>query len=171
MTGLRRRSFLGTLGVVLVAGCVSADDDASQPESTDSEDQAAADDEETAGEPESREETVNGYETNSDRADDLERLPDRSPLAEPLKNLYIVTDREGYAATIDRLDYADGFVDVVIELEPDADPPWDYVADDARHVGQYVMGDVDVDRLVDLALEGAVRMVRLPADAETHAGG
>lgn len=83
-----------------------------------------------------------------------------------LAGLYSATDRADYADTHD-LAYADGRVEVVVELHPGADLPGGYdVEVTARH-DELVQATVAVDDLPALAREDDIRYVRPPHRPET----
>lgn len=107
-------------------------------------------------------------QTDSDRVAELDRLPDRSPLSNRLRNFFVTADREAFARAHDEFAYEDGTVRVSITLEPDGEPPEQYFHGETSGHGEMVIAFVDADDLVDLALDENVRAVDLPPQPHTH---
>lgn len=182
---LSRRTVLAALPLtpaVLLAGCVdggdapenddadgTAEEDDSTDENTADADDADEDDRDDAidDEREADPDEEEPSKTVPEREKELERLPERSPLAGVLENLFVARDREAYAEMAG-LDYRDGAVRVHIDLEPDGEPPEEYLPADWTEANGTVFAFVAVDDLVDLALDDDVRMVRREPPAETH---
>lgn len=173
MSGIRRRSLLGAGVSVALAGCV----DGEETVGGDDEEAAGTDDEgNTTSEDERMDdsnETNDSAETDdaSSREEELERLPDRSPLDGTLEELYAAEDREEFARNRSSVDYRDGEVEVRIELEPDGERPEQYLPEESSEYGDAVIAFVDVDDLIDLALDENVKSVRRPPQQETHGDG
>lgn len=170
---LSRRAVLSVLPVtpaVLLAGCVDdTDENDATGESEDDTDDAHEDDTDDHGSDESEDppDESEPAETVSRREKELDRLPERSPLAGVLESLFVARDRERYAEMA-RLDYRNGAVRVYIDLEPDGEFPEEYLPEERTAVNGTVIAFVAADDLVDLALEDDVRMVRPEPPAETH---
>jgi hypothetical protein len=103
----------------------------------------------------------------AEREEMVEQLPEPSPLADVLVNLFKADDREGFAQEHD-LNYQDRTVQVDISLEPDSDLPVEYLPDDRTVYGDTVIAYVDVHSLVDLALDERVRLVAPYMEPQTH---
>jgi hypothetical protein len=100
--------------------------------------------------------------------DSLDDLPEPRPLAQPLPGLVRADDREAYARSHD-LEYREGTVKVTVELTPDGEVPEEHFQKVQGSYGRSVVGYVDIDRLVDLATHGDVRIVKAYADPRTDA--
>ena len=97
----------------------------------------------------------------------IDRLPDRSPLADPLPALVTAADREEFAARRN-LEYRSGEVRVLVDLEPDGSRPDEYLSTVSTDLRTGVVAWVAVDELVDLALDDNVRLVRRVPPTSTH---
>lgn len=192
-----RRAVLSSLAAVLAAGCVDGGGDGSgdggdgngtdedEPEQDDGDDQNSdggtpgdggdSTDDDAGSDDGTDEDAGDGDESTDDGGDGEEedpeemvaRLPDRSPLSESLVNLVLAEDRSDYADDHD-FRYEDGAVQVNISLEPDGEPPDEYLPEDRSGYGDTVIAYVDVDDLVDLALDENVRLVSPHYSPETH---
>lgn len=105
--------------------------------------------------------------TEDDDETELDRLPDRSPLANPLPELVAADDRAAFAARRN-LDVRDGEVLVLVELEPGGERPDEYLAEVTTEYRTMVVAWVAIDDLVDLALAADVRLVRPEPPAHPH---
>lgn len=103
-----------------------------------------------------------------DREEQVEKLPERSPLAGALEELVAAQDRDAVAAERD-LEYRpdDGTVRVSVEFEPDGELPEGYRMEVLATYEGSVVAYVDVDELVPLALEDDVRKVDRPPRSRT----
>lgn len=147
-----RRDVLVLMGTVLcgqsVAGCLSVPENGgpndqldSGGDGTDAEDGSSMDD--------------NGTTNETDR------LPERSPLANPLPALVDAADRAAFAAERElQYNESDDRVKVEIELEEEGEPPDEYLAEVIDQFAGLVIAWVEVDDLVDLALDEDVRRVQ-----------
>lgn len=102
----------------------------------------------------------------------LDRLPEPSPLADPLPGLVEAGDRESYAQE-HGLDYrtAEETVRVEIELTDDGTAPDEYLVEVQSEYAGRILATVAVNDLVDLALHDDVRIVRPPSGPQTHSPG
>lgn len=96
---------------------------------------------------------------------DTERLPERSPLSNPLPGLVEAEDRQAYADE-QGLEVRDCQVKVEIELEPDGERPDEYLVETVDRYGRILVAWVEIDDLVDLALDENVRRVQPPTEPE-----
>ena len=104
-------------------------------------------------------------ETDAEGCDD--RLPERSPLAEPLPALVDADDREAFAEERN-LNYRNGEVEVLIELEPHGERPDEYISEVSTEFDVMIIAWVEIDVLVELAQEENVRQVRPEPPAHPH---
>lgn len=103
------------------------------------------------------------------RGSELDLLPEPSPLASPLPGLVAAEDRAAYAREHD-LEYRDGTVMVEVEIVAGGEPPDQYLFTVISEGDRTVVAYVAVEDLVDLALDDSVRIVRPPAEPQTHGG-
>ena len=97
----------------------------------------------------------------------IDRLPERSPLADPLSALVTADDRNAFASRRN-LEYREGKVRVLVDLEPDGSRPDEYLSTVSTDLRTGVVAWVAVDELVDLALDENVRLVRRVPPTSTH---
>ena len=97
----------------------------------------------------------------------IDRLPERSPLADPLPGLVVADDRDAFAARRN-LEYRDDEVRVLVDLEPDGSRPEKYLSAVRTDLRTGVVAWVAVDGLVDLALDENVRLIRREPPASPH---
>ena len=138
---------------ILVSGCL----DASGGEKEEDENETM------------NEKDENGEEdgVKNDEDEGIERLPDRSPLADSLAELVEADDREAFAERRN-LDYRNGEVQVLVELEPDGERPDEYLSEVTTEFRTMIIAWVKIDELVDLALDENVRSVRPEPPAHPH---
>lgn len=87
------------------------------------------------------------------------QLGDPSPLEAPLPELVAAADRDQFAESAG-LEFRDGAVNVTVHLVSGGEAPEQYLPADAEQYDGSVVAFVDVDHLVDLALDENVRFVR-----------
>ena len=97
----------------------------------------------------------------------IDRLPERSPLADPLPSLVTADDRDTFASRRN-LEYREEKVRVLVDLEPDGSRPEEYLAAVSTDLRNGVVAWVSVDELVDLALDENVRLVKRVPPASPH---
>jgi hypothetical protein len=158
------------------AGCTTVADDTDSGAGPTDDDGDAGDHSDDRGDqnnttatmtPDENQDDENGDE-QAERKRELERLPEPSPLSLSLQNLYVTADREALAEDRDSIVYSDGRVRVSISLEPGGQAPEQYLPDEYTRQGGTIIAVVDVDDLVNLALEEKVRLVSLPPQPEPH---
>lgn len=182
---LPRRKLLAAMATAAIAGCVSDDDSPeTDTQPTDKSPAAGDDGNETVPDSDDDEQTGKGDEQsedgqteetegeNSDRSreEEIDRLPDRSPLSNLLVEFFAAADRESFARDREMLVYEDGRIRVRITLEPDGERPEQYLPEETSGYGDTIIAFVEADDLVDLALDENVRQVTLPPQTETHDG-
>lgn len=153
-----RRTFLGPSGAFVVGlwlgGCLIT---------------PGADGDEGRGESEVTNASSDG-DPDHEAADDegcVDRLPERSPLAEPLPTLVEADNREAFAEERN-LNYRNGEVEVLIELEPHGERPDEYISEVSTEFDVMIIAWVEIDVLVELAQEENVRQVRPEPPAHPH---
>ena len=97
----------------------------------------------------------------------IDRLPERSPLADPLPTLVTADDRNAFASRRN-LEYREGKVRVLVDFEPDGSRPEEYLSAVETDLRTGVVAWVSVDDLVDLALDENVRLVNRVPPASPH---
>lgn len=175
MPPCKRRAVLSILGTSILGGCLgnmTSRETTGQNNSTTSD--SADVDPKNAGDSLAPEDTQMEDtqditdECHGDREENLNRLPERSPLAETLEALYAAEDREAFSERHDAIEYRNGAVRVSIRLETEGTPPEEYLSEDYTAYDDLVVAFVEVDCLVDLALDDNVRAVRIPPQQELH---
>jgi len=154
-----RRALLLALASASAAGCLGA---------SDSPDDATADETQTTDPPDQQMTDTNELLSIEQRQQQVEQLPETSPLVGSLEDLVAAADRET-AATERGLTYDDTNhrVRVAIELEPDAELPSGYRVETISSYEGRVVAEVHIDDLVPLAMDDAVRRVRKPEESRT----
>jgi hypothetical protein len=97
----------------------------------------------------------------------IDRLPEPSPMTTNLQNLVLAADRRQFANRSD-IPYREGSVKVELELVEDGEPPRDLLGEIETEYGTLVIAWVRVDDLVDVALAADVRIVRQHVRPKTH---
>lgn len=180
MTRRRREVLSGGCGcaVALVAGCVTDGTDDSA--GTDAPETNASDEETSI--PAAEAGSVSGAERNSgdsdgsggDTADDSDAPTNdqedtaRSPLSNVIARVADAADPEAVAAEYD-IEYRDGTVRVLVQLEPGGELPEAHISKVATELDGAVIAWVHVDALVPLGDDEHVRSVRRVPPAEPHA--
>ncbi|QCC51746.1 hypothetical protein [Halapricum salinum] len=136
-----RRALLLALASAPLTGCLGAADDAPSDVTTDDPQMTDTDDSQSA-----------------DRRQQVEQLPEPSPLSDDLTELFLADDRESVAQQRD-LTLRDGAVQVEIALTANGDPPTEYLPEERSEYGDTVIAYVAVGDLVDLALDDDVKRV------------
>lgn len=103
----------------------------------------------------------------ADRKAQVDRLPERRPITNQLVNLFLAEDREAFLEERD-FNHENGTVQVNISLEPDGEPPVEYLPEEYSAYGDTVIAYVAVDDLVQLAIDENVRRVSQYIDPVTH---
>ncbi len=97
----------------------------------------------------------------------IDRLPEPSPMTTNLQNLVLAEDRKQFAERSD-IPYREGTVNVELELVEGGEPPRELLDEIETEYGTLVIAWVRVDDLVDVALAEDVRIVRRHARPKTH---
>lgn len=164
-----RRDVLVVLGAITagsgVPGCVTIGEDGSEETGMPTENHGENDDRDT--ETDRRDENT---ATGCADGCGTERLPEPSPLAEPLPGLVDAEDRAAFADE-HGLEYRPGEVEVEIELEQNGERPDRYLSEVVDEFGRLVVAWVEIDVLVDLALDENVRRVQPSTDPEPDSPG
>lgn len=107
--------------------------------------------------------------TTVSRKEQVERLPERSPLTSSLTEVVAASDRKTVAAEHGiEFRESDHSVRVSIELESNETLPDGYRVEVISSYGGRVIAWVHVDDLVPLAMEEDVRKIQKPAESQTH---
>jgi hypothetical protein len=150
-----RRSVLVVLASAPIAGCLgAADDSPDDTQTTEPADQQMTDSDELL--------------SVEQRQQQVEQLPETSPLVGSLVDLVKAEDRRA-AADDHGIEYDDTnhTARVAIELEPDGELPDGYRLDTISSYEGHVVANVHVDDLVPLAMDDAVRRVGKPPESRT----
>lgn len=175
-----RRRFLAVLPVAALAGCTGSGG-AGEPAGEGTTTTAAGDTTTSAAQPTqapTATETPSPTDTPTPSAtstptttmepqDQIDRLPEPSPLTNVLQDLVLADDRQQFA-TKSEIPYRDGAVKVELELVEDGEPPRDLLGEIQTEYGTLVIAWVRVENLVDVALAEDVRLVRRHARPKTH---
>jgi hypothetical protein len=174
-----RRRLLVVLPVVGLAGCTGGSnsedpgDEATTtargdttPSATGSRDSTPTTGSQTTSDPPTASPTPTQTATMNPQ-DQIDRLPEPSPLTSALQDLVLAEDRERFANNAD-IQYRDGTVKVELELVEGGEPPRDLLDEIETEYGTLVVAWVRVDDLVDVALADDVRIVRRHARPKTH---
>ena len=165
-TTCSRRSIL-LVSASALSGCVGGRGD---DEGTTTEDGSAQTDTTTTTQDETGMTPTDDGTPTPDRREQVERLPEPSPLVGSLTAVVAASDREATAAEYG-IEYrsADDSVRVAVELEPDADGlPDGYRVEEVSSFGGQVIAYVHVDDLVPLAMEDDVRRIQKPPESRTN---
>lgn len=94
----------------------------------------------------------------------VERLPEPSPLSNTLRNLVLADDRRQFAEE-HGISYREGAVKVQIELVDGGETPEQHFTEVTGSYDSVAVGYVRTGDLVPLALEDSVRIVRSPPES------
>jgi hypothetical protein len=161
---LSRRQLLASLPALALAGCASSASE--DPETTTAtDDQTPTPSRTTTDEP-SPTPTPTPTET-PDREEQIEALPEPSPLGSFLQEIFVADDPAAAAEGRD-VPYQDGAVKVRIELVEGGEIPEEFVEERLAKQEEMVVAWVPVANLVDLATAPDVRIVRAWTPPKTH---
>lgn len=152
-----RRSFLAATAVVALGGCVGGSDE-SEDDGNGAGDGTVTPDEESTATPEA---TPTATETSTQESPEemVDRLPEDHPLSDTLVDLILADDRATFAEERD-LSFRDGAVLVDITLvDKNNSLPEKYLSEERSEYGDRVIAYVDVNQLVDLALNDNVKRI------------
>lgn len=159
------RAGCGCVSLVLFGGCVGE-----QPEDAANGSSSAADDgaDSSSSENETESTTADGNAGEADRADsDDNGMTDRSPLSNSIAQVAGADNPEPVADAHD-IEYRDGEVRVLVQLEPGGELPEDHISTVITELEGSVTAWVAVDSLVALGDDENVRSVRPVPATEPH---